>query len=320
MGEDVSLLTSGPTPAVLTLAGSTGELVACAKVPLAGAATGPIASLQTDQAGPDVVVVAGRAASPVTAARLPVLPGAPKGSASWRRELTGVTEAGGVSVVGPRVVVSRVVDPVRLAEMAVAGGIGSPLVTTYDAATGTPSWAYPAQGRPGDRAAMLLGEDPGTSGMFLLEVAAGRDDRVTRSEWALVALDADGQERWRRPLGPGLASGSVWGDRVVVQGPAPGGGARLRAYDLDGRQVWSLTTADLPSGEQRDNFGPATSVGDERLVTSPNGLVVLDPATGRARALDVREPVDELVTVGDHLVVRSGPALLVLGLVLDRED
>ena len=229
-------------------------------------------------------MVAGRTASPVTAARLPVLPGAPEGSASWRRQLTGVTEAGGVSVVGDRVVVSRVVDPVRLAEMAVAGGIGSALVTTYDAATGEPSWTYPADGEPGDRAATLLGEDPGTGGLLLLEAAPGRDDRVTRSEWTLVALDADGQQRWRRPLGPGLASGSVWGDRVVVQGPAPGGGARLRAFDLDGRPVWSLATPDLPFGEQRDNFGPATTVGDERLVPSPNGLVALDPETGQAAA------------------------------------
>ena len=298
---------------MLTLDGASGELVACAQVPLAGAATGqPPTTLQTDQAGPDVVVVAGRPASPVTLARLPVLPGTPEGSTSWRRELAGVPEAGGVSVVGDRVVLSRVVDPVRLAEMAVAGGIGSALVSTYDVATGEPGWTYPAEGAPDDRAAMLLGEDPGTGGLLLLEVAPGPDDRVTRSEWTLVALDADGEPRWRRPLGPGLASGSVWGDRVVVQGPAPGGGARLRAFDLDGRPVWSLATPDLPFGEQRDNFGSATAVGDQRLVPSPNGLVALDPTTGRPRPLNLREPIDELVVVGEHLVVRSGPALLVL--------
>lgn len=313
VGDDVTLLTSGRAPSVLTLDGATGELVACAEVPLSGPSTGqPPATLQTDQAGPDVVVVAGRTASPVTAARLPVLPGEPEGSATWRRQLTGVTEAGGVSVVGERVVLSRVVDPVRLAEMAVAGGIGSPLVTTYDVATGEPGWTYPADGEPGERAATLLGEIPETGGLLVLEAAPGRDDRVTRTEWTLVALDADGQQQWRRPLGPGLASGSVWGDRVVVQGPAPGGGARLRAFDLDGRPVWSLSTPDLPFGEQRDNFGPATTVGQERLVPAPNGLVALDPETGQARPLNVREPVDELVVVGEHLVVRSGPALLVL--------
>ncbi len=36
VGQDVSLLTSGPTPSVLTLAGSTGELVACVEVPAVG--------------------------------------------------------------------------------------------------------------------------------------------------------------------------------------------------------------------------------------------------------------------------------------------
>ena len=58
--------------------------------------------------------------------------------------------------------------------------------------------------------------------------------------------------------------------------------------------------------------GPATAVGDTRLVPSPNGLVALDPSGGRSRPLNLREPVDELVVVGEHLVVRSGPALLVL--------
>ncbi len=312
VGDAVTLLTSGATPAVLTLDGASGELLACVEVPLAGAANGqPPTTLQTDQAGPDVVVVAGRVASPVTAARLPVLPGAPEGSASWRRELDGVGEAAGVTVGGDRVVVSRVVDPVRLAELAIAGGIEAPLVTTYDAASGDPSWTYP-DGPPDDRAATLLGEDAGTGGWFVLEAGRGRDDRVTRSEWSLVALDADGEVRWRRPLGAGLVSGSVWDDRVVLQGPAPGGGARLRSFDPDGRPSWSVSTPDLPFGEQRDNFGPSTAVGDERLVPSPNGLVALDPERGRPRPLDVREPIDELVVVGDHLVLRSGPALLVL--------
>ncbi len=312
VGDAVTLLTSGAAPSVLTLDGSTGALLACSEVPLAGPATGqPATTLQTDQAGPDVVVVAGRVASPVTAARLPVLPGTPEGSASWRHELAGVGEAAAVTVAGDRVVVSRVVDPVRLAELAVAGGITSPLVTTYDAASGKPSWTYP-DGPPGDRAAMLLGEDAGTGTWLVLEAAPGRDDRVTRSEWTLVALDDSGDPQWRRPLGPGLVSGSVWGDRIVLQGPAPGGGARLRSFDLDGRPSWSVSTPDLPFGEQRDNFGPSTAVGVERLVPSPNGLVALDPERGRPRPLNVREPVDELVVVGDHLVVRSGPALLVL--------
>ena len=45
----------------------------------------------------------------------------------------------------------------------------------------------------------------------------------------------------------------------------------------------------------------------------------LDPERGRPRPLNVREPVDELVVVGERLVVRSGAALLVLDRVTRDE-
>ena len=197
--------------------------------------------------------------------------------------------------------------------MAVAGGIGSALVTTYDVATGEPGWTYPADGEPDDRAATLLGEVPDTGGLLLLEAAPGRDDRVTRTEWTLVALDADGAAAVAAP------ARSRPGQRLGLGRPRRGAGTRRR---VAGRgcgpststadRCGACSTPDLPFGEQRDNFGPATTVGEERLVPSPNGLVALDPETGRARPLNVREPIDELVVVGEHLVVRSGPALLVL--------
>jgi outer membrane protein assembly factor BamB len=315
VGDHVSLLTGGPSPTVVTVAADDGEPESCAEVPLTGTPTGqPPDSLVTDQAGPDVVVAAARTASPVTLSRLVVLPAEEREEAgawtAWEQELTGVTEVDDVRVVGDDVVVSQVADPVRLSEIALAGGITRPLVTAYDAADGEPTWNHPVGA--GDRAATVVAEEAGSGTVFVLEVSPTGDGRETRSR--LVALDSEGGVRWTRPLGTGLTSGSGWGDLVVVQGPGPDGGARVRAFTPEGARAWSLATPDLPFGEQRDNFGSATTVGEELVVPSPNGLVAIAPDTGDPRPLNVREQVDDLAVVGQHLVVRSGPAVLVMEL------
>jgi hypothetical protein len=320
VGEHVSLLSGGPSPTVVTVAADDGEPQSCAQVPLAGTATGqPPDSLVTDQAGSDVVVAAARPASPVTLSRLVVLPADEREEANawtaWERELTGVTEVDDVRVVGDDVVLSRVTDPVQLSEMALAGGITRPLVSAYDVVDGEPTWDYPVG--EGDRAAAVVAEEAGGGTVFVLEVSPTGERRETRSR--LVALDSEGGVRWSRALGTGLTSGSGWGDLVVVQGPGPDGGAQVRAFTPEGARAWSLATPDLPFGEQRDSFGSATTVGDELVVPSPNGLVAVDPEAGDPRPLNVREQVDDLVVVGEHLVVRSGPAVLVMELDRSRQ-
>lgn len=314
VGDHVALLVGGPSPAVVSVSADDGRPASCAEVPAAGPPGTPPTTLATDQVGPDVVVAAGPPGGPVTLSRLVALPAAERDRAgawaAWERELAEVPEVADVRVVDDAVVVSRVADPVQLGEIASAGGITRPLVTAYGAADGEPVWQLPVGA--GDRAAAVVGDDPGTGTVLVLEVAPAAEGRAGATRSWLVAIDTEGRERWRRPLGPGLVNATQWGDLVVVQRPAPGGGARARAYTPEGRRAWSLATADLPPGRMRAGFGPATAVGDELLVPAPDGLVVVDPATGAARPLGLDAQVDELVVVGRHLVARSGSAVLVM--------
>jgi hypothetical protein len=53
-------------------------------------------------------------------------------------------------------------------------------------------------------------------------------------------------------------------------------------------------------------------VGDDVAVPSPNGVVLVDPDSGEVERRDSEVAVEELFPSGDHLVVRTDEALLVV--------
>ena len=311
VGDAFVTLVGGPRPAVVALDSDDGDEQACAAVPVAGE-SGDVATLLTDQAATDVVVVAGPPAAPVTLSRISPL----DGEVTWDRELTGLAEAGSLTVVDETVVVGRIeADPVRLADMAAAGGIGTPMIRAYSLEDGAESWSYPAPADFGSTAALVVGNEPGTDRLVVLTADQSRSGSSMATVARLVALDAEGSESWRTRLGAGYWSASLAGDLVIVQGAARDGGAQLLAYSLaDGSLQWSVKSAELPSlGEQpRTNFGTGTTVGEDYVVPAPNGLLLVDPATGDAEQLDTTVPVEQVFVAGDHLLLRTRDALLVL--------
>jgi hypothetical protein len=87
----------------------------------------------------------------------------------------------------------------------------------------------------------------------------------------------------------------------------------LQGY-VDGRRAWTLDSRAFPAlgVEPRQGFGAAVEVGGRYLVPAPNGVVAVDPRTGTATRLDSTEPVEQLLPVGEHVVVRTRTALLVV--------
>jgi outer membrane protein assembly factor BamB len=311
LGDDFVVLVGGPEPSVVSLDPEDGDQRSCVATPV-GDASGAATTLLTDQAGADVAVVAGPPAAAVTLSRI-----APVGEeVRWVEQLDGIVEAGSVTVVGGTVVVSRIAqDPVRLADMAAAGGIAAPMVTAYSLEDGRDLWSYPAADEAATTSALVVGSDPASGNLMVLTAEPGRSGSSKATRARLVALGPDGAETWSTRLGSGYWSASLWGDLVVAQGAAPRGGARLRAFDgTNGESLWSLDSATLPSlGEQpRTNFGSAVAVGEELLVPAPNGLVAVDPATGVVERLDSTVAVEQVFPAGDHLLVRTHDALFVL--------
>jgi hypothetical protein len=104
---------------------------------------------------------------------------------------------------------------------------------------------------------------------------------------------------------------------VVAQGADPRGGPQLRAFDAKhGSPTWRLRSEQAPprGPDPRTNFGEAVQVGSRVLVPSPNGLLSVDPASGRAERLDSDVAIEQVLPLGDHAVVRTADALLVVGL------
>lgn len=311
VGQDVVLVVPGAdatSHALVAFDPATGERVGCVAVPSAdGAAAG--GTLVVDQADEDVVVAAAPVAAPVRVSR--VTP--ESGDVRWTRELDSA-EVGAVTAVGESLVTSRVAgDPVRLAELADAGGIGAPTVQAYDLADGTPTWSFPRQYAA--QAAMVLGSVSGAG-------AAPAGDRVVTlvarpgRRAALVTLDGAGSPVWRRPLPRGFWSGGVWGDLVVVQGADPAGGPMLRAFSLErGAAAWVIRASAAPArgAAARRTFGVGVEWDGALLVPAPNGLLRVEPATGRTTRLDSAVPVDGLSSAAGLLLMRMGNALLVVG-------
>jgi hypothetical protein len=302
------VLVGGAAPAVVALDLRDGAPRGCVAVPVSG---GDVDGLLTDQAGGDVVVAAAPPAASATLSRIdPVA-----GSVRWQGRLAGVSEVGSVTVAGASVVVGRIgSDPVRLAEMASAGGIGSPMLTAYSLDDGEPTWSYPRTDEAATVAASVIGRDDANGVTLVLTAAASGPGAPAMT---VVALDDDGAELWRQRLGRGLWSGGLWGSLLVMQGPDARSGAVLRAFaTTDGAPAWTLRSREFPArGDRpRRSFGAGVAVGDSFVVPAPNGLLVVDPVSGRAEPLDSEEPIDQLLAVEDIVVVRVREALLVVSL------
>ena len=159
----------------------------------------------------------------------------------------------------------------------------------------------------------MLDSDPATGEIYVLTVN-GPGPRVTSSR--LVALDGEGRVVWDVLLGLGYWDASISDDLLLFQGPAVGQGVLLRALHRDdGSRAWTLHSRDFPAGKHAlQRFGPAVTVGDRLVMTVPGGLAVVDPATGSVRHVRTSLKVDQVLPVGDHVLVRAGAALLVLDL------
>jgi outer membrane protein assembly factor BamB len=308
VADRLVVLLGGTRPSLVSFDSEDGDRVGCLAVPVA--ARGQGGTLLTDQAGRDVVVAAGPPGSPVTLSRVAPVPG----STAWDVRLAGVVEAGSLTATAGSVVVGRLpADPVRRTETAVAGGIERPTLAAYSLDDGSPVWRYPGPGAAADHAATVVGHDP-SSGLLLVLSTAGPTQDAART--SLVALDDAGREVWQRPLGTGFWDASLWGDRVVAQGPDPRGGPRLRAFAVaDGHPVWDVPSRAMPpqGKDPRQNVGAAVEVGDVFVAPAPNGLISVD-RDGRVRRLDSEVAIDEVLPAGDVAVVRAGGALLVVGI------
>lgn len=321
-------------PAVLTLDPRDGSLVACVAPAVDQVVLDQDASrfrMLADQAGTDVVVAAVVPGRAVTLSR--VAPA--EGRVVWGRQTDGLTEAGSVTVTGPgpdgAVLLGRLGhDPVRLVEEAAAADRSDrsersrPDVAAYSLDDGDRVWTFP---RPADRtAAMVVGADPDTGATVVVTARRGAAAQ-TFPRVSLVVLDPAGRPVWSRALGRGFWHGELWGSSVVLRGPDPRGGAGatlLRAHALeDGRRLWTVRSREAPprGTEPREGFGPGVALGGQLggqlvgqyVVPAPNGLLQVDPATGRVARLDSDVAVDQVLPVGDLVLVRTGNALLVLG-------
>jgi outer membrane protein assembly factor BamB len=183
-------------------------------------------------------------------------------------------------------------------------------VAAYSVADGTPAWTFPPD--HGDTAASVVG----TTDELLVGLATeARGSSAGRAETRLVTLDAEGEEAWSVELGRGYWTGTLWDSAVVVQGVDPQGGPQLRAFSPEsGEELWQVRSKDAPPvGDQpRTTFGAGVPLGDDVAVPSPNGVLLVDPDSGEVERRDSEVAVEELFPSGDHLVVRTDDALLVV--------
>ncbi len=299
VGPDWVSVFSGPAPALVTLDGG-GEKEACLSLPIDN--SGVDVTAVTDQAGEEVVVLASTSTGGSWLARLDPVDGSELAS----RTMKGPETWQDVKVAGDLVVGSRWVP-------ATIGTSGAPRPGDAQAAwvaawdlDAEPLWTYPAQGETPVAAVVLdVGED-GTS--YVVAFDRG-------GPW-LDAVSAQGERVWRSKLADGEWSGELWGDVVVVRGPDPRGGARLRAFDVtDGSARWTVRARQAPPvGEDpRSGFGTPLTDAEAWWVPAPNGLLRIDRGDDRVERVDSEARIDQILRVGDRIVVRSGEAVLVTG-------
>ena len=306
VGEHLVVLSGGERPGVLTLDPASGDVRACLALPVdAGEGT----RLLADQAGAEIVLAA---ASETGVRVLKVDPGS--AVVPWTQDSDVLVEAGSVTVVpdedGAAVVVGRTVaDPVRLAELATVGD-SAPSVEALALSDGDPLWTS------ADGASAVVGAGPGA--LVLLTASADQGAPGDGPSFSLSALDSAGTELWRTEVGGEPVGAELWGETVVVRRATPAGRLELRAFALGtGRGAWRFTTPADEDGDELDGgLGAGTALGERYLVPVPAGLLEVDPGTGEHRLVrsgGQRLAVDQVVPVGDLVLIRSGAALLVVG-------
>lgn len=299
VGDDWVSVFSGTRPTLLTL-DQDGASRVCLPVPLDAAGADVVAV--TDQAAEDVVVLASAATA---GAWLGVIDPA-DGQVGATRRTEGPQTWQDVEVAGGMVVGSRwAPSTIGTSGAPRPGDAQEPWVAAWDL-EGEQRWTYPAEGeRPFPAVLVELGDD-GTS--YVVSFDRG-------GPW-LDAVDGDGQRVWRNRLRAGGWSGSLWDDVVVMRAPDPDGGPMLRAFDVrDGSARWTVRSRQAPAvgDDPRSGFGSPLTDREAHWVPSPNGLLRIDRRTDAVRRVDSRMPIDELVRIGDRVLVRSGPAVLVTG-------
>lgn len=303
VGDLLVVLTGGDVPGVLILDPADGAVHGCVVLD-EEVSTGDVRVL-ADQAGPEIVLALGSGGVTVH----DVDPAS--ASIGWSRRLTALTEAATLTVVpdedGAVVVVGAAgPDPVLLGDLAGTDAAGS--LEAVGLADGAPAWTYPEDG------SAVGVVDAGEDGTLVL-LSAGRDPQRPQRPPTLsvVALDAGGTELWRRRLGREPVGLELWGDTVVVRGDDGSGRPALRGHALaTGQPTWRLTSPAAPDGSD-GGLGGGTALGDRYVVTAPGGLLAIDPRSGEHRLVRTDLLVDQLLPVGDLVVLRSGAALLVVG-------
>lgn len=297
VGDDWVSVFSGPDPTLLSLDADGGPGL-CRPLPVDNGDVDVTAV--TDQAEEDVVVLASVGTGGSWLARLDPGDGEELASTSAQGPETWQD----VKVAGDLVVGSRWL-PATIGTSGAPrpGDAQSPWIRAWSL-DAEPRWTYPAQGEPPVAAVLLdLGED-GTS--YVVSFDRG-------GPW-LDAVSADGEQVWRTPLDDGEWSGELWDDVVVMRSPDPQGGARLRAFDAaSGEPRWTVRARQAPPVGEDPRSGFGTPLTDEARwwVPAPNGLLGIDRRTGRVERLDSTARIDQLLRVGDRVVIRSGEAVLV---------
>ncbi len=288
---------SGADPTLLSL-DEAGEELACLRLPVAHGDVDVTAV--TDQAGEEVVVLASVGTGGSWLARLDPT----DGSQLAARDLTGPETWQGVEVVGDLVVGSRWL-PATIGTSGAPrpGDAQSSWIAAWDT-DGRPRWTYPAQGDPPVACVVLdVGDDATTYAVTF-----------DRGGPYLDAVSAEGDRVWRADLEDGEWSGELWDDVLVVRGPDPRGGTRLRAFDAaSGEPRWTVRARQAPpqGDDPRSDFGSAVSEESAWWVPAPNGLIRIDRESGEVTREDSEVRIDQLMQIGDSIIVRSGEAVLI---------
>jgi hypothetical protein len=272
----------------------------CVELPVGHAAGQPIATASVG-AGADVLVALPADKHQIVLARL----AAESGSAVWTKKISGVSRADFLSAFGNDQVVIGGTEEYRLAQPTTSPA--GPVIAALSAEDGSTVWRWKVSA---DTQAHVVGTD---SDQVLV---------MTRSTEgaALVALDAKGNEVWRRAV-TGDGSESTLRGQVVITRSWSG----LTAYDAtSGAPLW---TRAIPT--DRTFFPYGFTLGQmpsldatHLLVPTTTSLEVLDVTTGKHS--DFALPTDGInTTYWPYQLVSTSRLIGVVtntgGVLADRE-